>query len=127
MLMLTLLTAAKWFQIICCRIGWQLTPDEGWNTELMYSRSESNILKRLVFCLPARWREIIDENVKAPHNCNWTVTMHVITNKYLEWMLLLLNSDYGAVKKTLKLNRFLAKVWASKHKIYLNAIFTHVI
>jgi len=36
--------------------------------------------------------------------------MHVITNKYLEWMLLLLNSDYGAVKKTLKLNRFLAKV-----------------
>jgi len=25
-------------------------------------------------------------------------------------MLLLLNSDYGAVQKTLKLNRFLAKV-----------------
>jgi len=41
-------------------------------------------------------------------------------------MLLLLNGDYGAVK-TLKLNRFLAKVWASRHKIYLNAIFTHVI
>jgi len=30
-------------------------------------------------------------------------------------MLLLLNSDYGAMKKTLKLNRFLAKVWASRH------------
>jgi len=42
-------------------------------------------------------------------------------------MLLLLNSDYGAVKKTLKLNRFLAELWASRHNIYLNAIFTHVI
>jgi len=45
-------------------------------------------------------------------------------------MLLLLNSDYGAVKKTLKLNRFLAKVWASRHtlyQIYLTAIFTHVV
>jgi len=41
-------------------------------------------------------------------------------------MPLLLNSDYGAMKKTLKLNRFLAKVWASRHQIYLNAIFTHV-
>jgi len=41
-------------------------------------------------------------------------------------MLLLLNSDYGAMKKTLKLNRFLAKVWTSRHKIDLNAIFTHV-
>jgi len=26
-------------------------------------------------------------------------------------MLVFLNSDYGAVKKTLKLDRFLAKVW----------------
>jgi len=42
-------------------------------------------------------------------------------------MLLLLNSDYGAMKKSLKLNRFLAKVWASKHEIYLNAIFMHVV
>jgi len=42
-------------------------------------------------------------------------------------MLLLQNSDYGAVKKTLKLNRFLAKVWASRHKIYLTAIFRHVL
>jgi len=30
-------------------------------------------------------------------------------------MLLLLNSDYGTMKKNLKLNRFLAKVWASTH------------
>jgi len=42
-------------------------------------------------------------------------------------MLLLLNSDYGAVRKTLKLNRFLAKVWASRYTKFLNAIFTHVI
>jgi len=55
--------------------------------------------------------EIIDENVNASHNCDWTATIHVVTNKYLEWMLLLLDSYYGAMKKTLKLNRFLAKVW----------------
>jgi len=30
-------------------------------------------------------------------------------------MLLLLNSDYDAVKKTLKPNRFLAKSLASRH------------
>jgi len=30
-------------------------------------------------------------------------------------MLLLLNSDYSAIKKTVKLNRFLAKVSASRH------------
>jgi len=113
--------------MIYCRIGWQLTADESWNTELMNSRSESNILKSLIFYSPARQREIIDENVKAPHNCDWTVTIHVITYKYLEWMLLFLNSDYGAMKKTLKLNRSLAKVWASRHKIYLTAIFMHVV
>jgi len=32
-------------------------------------------------------------------------------------MLLLLNSDYGAVKTTMKLNRFLAKIWASRHRL----------
>jgi len=36
--------------------------------------------------------------------------MHVITNSYLEGMLLLPNSGYGAMKKSLKLNRFLAEV-----------------
>jgi len=77
--------------------------------------------------LAGKVKEIIDENVKAPHNCDWTVTIHVIANEYLEWMLLLLNSEYGAMKKTLKLNRLLAKVWASRHKIYLNAILTNVI
>jgi len=77
----------------------------------MNSTSKSNILKRLIFYLPARKRETIDENVKAPHHCDWTVARHVITNKDLGGMLLLLNSDYGAMKKSLKLNRFLAKVW----------------
>jgi len=38
-LLLTLLVAFKWFQIIYRRIGRQLTSDEGWNTELMNSRS----------------------------------------------------------------------------------------
>jgi len=38
-------------------------------------------------------------------------------------MLLLLNIDYGAVKMTLKLNRFLAKVWASRHMKFISAPF----
>jgi len=42
-------------------------------------------------------------------------------------MLLLLDSYYGAMKKTLKLNRFLAKICASRHKIYMTAIFTHLV
>jgi len=43
-------------------------------------------------------------------------------------MLLLLNIDYGAVKKTFKLNRFLAKSLSFKtYEIYLNAISTHVV
>ena len=42
-------------------------------------------------------------------------------------MLLLLNSDYGAVEKTLKLNLLFAKVWASRHKIYITAIFTQLV
>ena len=65
--------------------------------------------------------------MKAPHNCDWTVTIHVTTNKYLEWTPLLLNRGYGAVKKTFKLNRFLAKVWASRREMYITAIFTHVV
>ena len=125
--MVTLLVAVKWFKIIYCRIGWQLTSDGSWNTELMKSRSEFNILTRLIFYSPARQRESVDENVKAPQNCDWTVTIHVITNKYLEWMLLLLNSDYSATKKTLKLNRFLAKVWDSRHiKCMLQPIISHI-
>ena len=48
-LLLTLLVAVKLFQIICCRIGWQLTSDESWNTELKNSTSESSILKILIF------------------------------------------------------------------------------
>jgi len=93
----------------------QLTSDESWNTELMNSRSESNILTRLMLYSLARQRETLYEKVKAQHNCNWIVTIHDITNKYLEWMPLLLNSDYGAMKKTLKLNRFLAIFSASRH------------
>jgi len=114
-LLVTLLVAVKWFKIIYCRIGWQLTSDESWNTELMNSRLEFNVLTRLIFYSPARQRETIDENVKAPQNCDWTVTIHVITNKNLEWMLLLLNSDYGAMKKTETESCFLAKLWDSRH------------
>jgi len=86
-----------------------------------------SIISWLIFYSPAKQRETADENVKAPHNSNWTVTIHVTTNEYLEWMLLLQNSDYSAMKKTLKLNRVLAKIWASRHKIYITAIFTHLV
>jgi len=48
-LLLTLLVAVKWFQIIYRRIWWQLTSDESWNTELKNSTSESNVLKILIF------------------------------------------------------------------------------
>ena len=48
----------------------QLTSDESGNTELMNSRSESNILTRLLCYSPARQRETIYEKVKAPHNCD---------------------------------------------------------
>ena len=44
-----LVVAVKWFQIIYCRIGWQLTSGECWNTELKSSMSESNIWKILIF------------------------------------------------------------------------------
>ena len=33
----------------------------------------------------------------------------------LEWMLLLLSSNYGVIKKTLKLDGFFVKIWASRH------------
>jgi len=42
-------------------------------------------------------------------------------------MLLWLNSYYGTMEKTLKLKRFLAKIWASRHKIYITARFTHLV
>jgi len=41
-------------------------------------------------------------------------------------MLLLLNSDYGAVKKTLKLNRFLAEVWASRHTKFISTPYSRM-
>jgi len=90
------------------------------------SRSESNILTRLIFYSPARKRETDDDNVKAPHNFDWTVTIHVIANEYPEWMPLFLNSDYSAMKKTLKLHCFLAKVWASTHIQFISPPYSRI-
>jgi len=42
-------------------------------------------------------------------------------------MLFSLNTGYGTMKKTLKLNHFLAKVWTSREKMYITAMFTHVV
>jgi len=42
-------------------------------------------------------------------------------------MLFLLNSDYGAMKKTFEVNHFLDKVSASRHKMSITAIFTHIV
>jgi len=56
-----LLVAVKWFQIIWCRIGWQLTSDESWNTELVNSRwSGTPGLPRLPCELPTE--EVIKAN-----------------------------------------------------------------
>jgi len=90
----------------------------------MNSRSESDIFTRLMFYSPARQGETIYEKVKAPHNCDWTVTIHLITNKYQEWMLLLLNSDYGAMKMTLKLNRFLAVLPVRRFSLKIGLFFS---
>jgi len=35
-------------------------------------------------------------------------------------------SDYGAMKKTLKLNRFLAKVWASGHRKFISPPYSRM-
>ena len=45
-------------------------------------RSDSDYLKRLILHLPARQWEIIDATVKASHDFDLTVTMHVITNNF---------------------------------------------
>jgi len=51
-----------------------------------------------------------------PSQCMLTLNRHnaclIILNKYLEWMLLLLNSYCGEIKKTSKLVCILTKVWA---------------
>jgi len=35
-------------------------------------------------------------------------------------------SDYGALKSTLKLNRFLAKVWASRHIKFISTPYSRM-
>jgi len=41
-------------------------------------------------------------------------------------MLLLVNSDYGAMKKSLKLNRFLAKLWDSRHAKFISTPYSRM-
>ena len=41
-------------------------------------------------------------------------------------MLSLLGTDYGAMKKSLKLNRFLAKVWASRHIKFISTPYSRM-
>jgi len=38
-------------------------------------RLDSDYLTQLFFNSPAMRNEIINENVKAPHNCDWIVTI----------------------------------------------------
>jgi len=57
-------------------IGWQLTSDESRNTlRLCTGRAPIRpILEKTVVLLSGKVCEIIDENVKAPHICDWTAT-----------------------------------------------------
>jgi len=66
------------------------------------------LIDKICFFLPSK---VIDENVKAPHNCELSVILHVVSShsKYLEGMLLLLTSNYGVIKKISKLD---CQVWA---------------
>ena len=88
-------------------------------------------LANFKFCSPARYWKIIDKNVRALCNCDWTVTicvwksqmyiysrMNVIGAK--QWLL--------RIKKNLKLDCFFNQSLSSKaYKIYNTAIFTNLI
>jgi len=56
-------------------------------------RSDSGYLARLIF------GQSLMKTLRL-HIVDVTVTTHVIINKYLQWMLLLLNSHIGVIKKT---------------------------
>ena len=99
------LVVAEWFPVIYCMIGWQLTSDESWNT----SRIRTG---RSLFTLQ-HWF-LLAGKVTGNHWWKRYVTVYAITNYYLELMPLFPNSDCG-VQKTLELDRFLAKVWATRH------------
>jgi len=91
----------------------------------LWTAGQSLILTRLIFYSPARWREIIDQSVKAPHNRDWTVAIHVITNTYLEWTLLLLNSDYGAMQKILSQNKAYVLTWSHLSPFWMSFAKKH--
>jgi len=65
-------------------------------------------LTRLIFYSPAGKGKPLMKTLRL-HISVIEQSIRVITNKYLEGMLLLLSCHYRTVK-TLKLNRFLAKV-----------------
>ena len=46
--------------------------------------------------------------------------------KYLEINAIIAKQTMAQWRR-LKLNRFLAKIWDSRHKTYITAIFTHVV
>jgi len=105
----TLVVAAEWFQIIYCtvelasNIRLKLKHFETRHSRFLSTWQDDFLLADKV---KPEGRDITDENVEAPHNCDWTATIHVVKNNYLEWMLLLLHSDYGVMKKTSKFNHF---------------------
>jgi len=63
-----------WFQIYC-RIGWHLTSDDSWNAlRLCQGRTLIRSTWKNCFLLSGNVCEIIDENAKDLHICDWTVT-----------------------------------------------------
>ena len=93
---------------------------------LLHHCSERIKLNRIALSLSTFW------NFRARHPTSisfvdWNVQIFLFSVIFtLDWMLLLLNSDYGTMEKILKLNRFLAKVWASRHIKFISPPYSRM-
>jgi len=77
-LLLTLPVATEWF-LIYCRIGWQLTSNESWNTfGLPICRTLIRPTWKKTFLLSSKICEIIYENVKAPMSQDITTKKKIL-------------------------------------------------
>jgi len=87
-----------------------------------------NLLHRAIFKFSSTKRLFKKALVEtyAPHSYDGIVTIHVITNIYLKWMLLLVNSDYGTMK--IETESFLSHSLSFKaYKMHITVIFMHLV